>query len=155
VENEQTSATDRQKEGSVHATPSSKMEEGHLPQPIQAGTSSIETQQTRRRASFMGQSEEARSSVDVHSQRTRESAWQAFFYISYYAISRIIAGVLMNMIGFSVQVPFFLMLLYYVVWPVQGFWNAFVFVRPRVKAYRHEHPEASYWAAFRHVFTSA
>jgi hypothetical protein len=90
--------------------------------------------------------QQQRSSATGKLLRTqrKESATQAFLYIGAYVITHQWNFVLyiIDMVG--VPQPFGLVLLGNFFWPLQGFFNAFIFLRPRIRRIRQNLPDVRY-----------
>jgi hypothetical protein len=88
-----------------------------------------------------------------HSERTNEAAWQAFLYVIAYAVTHIWAFVVFNIELGGGTNPFFLLFIENFFWPLQGFANVFIFLRPRIHAIQKCSPEMYFFtAAYHSVF---
>jgi hypothetical protein len=88
-----------------------------------------------------------------YAERTKEAAWQAFLYVIAYFITHMWAFVVLSVEMFGGTNPFFLILLENFFWPLQGFANVFIFLRPRIKSIHERSPEMHYFtAAYHSVF---
>jgi hypothetical protein len=88
-----------------------------------------------------------------YAERTKEAALQAFLYVNAYFITHMWAFVVLIVEMFGGTNPFFLVLLENVFWPLQGFANVFIFLRPRIKSIQKTSPEMHYFtAAYHSVF---
>jgi hypothetical protein len=79
--------------------------------------------------------------------RIQETAIQAYWYIGIYVIAHAWnrAWSICEQVGWTP--PFWLLFLCSFFWPSQGFWNIFVFLRPRIATVRNRYPDVSYWVA--------
>ena len=82
-----------------------------------------------------------------HAERTREVAWQAILYVLAYLVTHMWAFVVYHIEVYATHVPGPLLVLENVSWPLQGFLNLFVFIRPQVQATRKRTPTLTYWQA--------
>jgi hypothetical protein len=88
-----------------------------------------------------------------YAERTKEVAWQAFLYVIAYVVTHMWAFAVVNVELGGGTSPFFLVLIENFFWPLQGFANVFVFLRPRIKAIRKYRPEMFFFtAAYHSVF---
>jgi hypothetical protein len=88
-----------------------------------------------------------------HSERTNEAAWQAFLYVMAYAVTHIWAFVVFNIELGGGTNPFYLLFIENFFWPLQGFANVFIFLRPRIQAIQKSSPEMYFFtAAYHSVF---
>jgi hypothetical protein len=88
-----------------------------------------------------------------YAERTKEVAWQAFLYVIAYVVTHMWAFVAVNIELGGGTTPFALVLIENLFWPLQGFANVFVFLRPRIKSIRKSNPEMAYFtAAYHSVF---
>ena len=81
----------------------------------------------------------------------REAGIQAFLYIGAYVLTHSWSFIvyIINMAGRS-QIYFFMFLVNFF-WPLQGFANVFIFLRPRIHSIRRRDPDMSYLMALRHA----
>jgi hypothetical protein len=87
--------------------------------------------------------------------KLRETATQAFLYLMAYAVSRAFAFVTPNLEVWGVRNPFWTLFMQNLLYPLQGFLNVFVFLRPRIATVRKHSPKlpyvkAAYLATFRY-----
>jgi hypothetical protein len=88
-----------------------------------------------------------------YAKRTKEAAWQAFLYVIAYAVTHQWAFVVTNIELAGGTNPFYLILLQVFFWPLQGFANVFIFLRPRIKSIQKSSPGMYYFtAAYHSVF---
>ena len=90
------------------------------------------------RGSISGNENRVRSR---YSERTNEAAWQAFLYVIAYAVTHVWAFVVFNIELGGGTNPFYLLFIENFFWPLQGFANVFIFLRPRIRARRKSSPE--------------
>jgi hypothetical protein len=87
----------------------------------------------------------------------RETAIQSFLYVGAFFITHIWSVFLfwgISLFGW-VPPPFALLFIQNVAWPLQGFFNVHIFLRPRINSLRRRHSELSYarlvyYATFRY-----
>jgi hypothetical protein len=105
---------------------------------------------TSQRGSISGNGNRGRAR---YAERKKETAWQAFLYVLAYIVT--------HMFGFVVGIveqsggtnPFYLILIENFLWPLQGFANVFIFLRPRIISIQKSSPEMYYFtAAYHSVF---
>jgi hypothetical protein len=90
---------------------------------------------------------------ELASERTNEAAWQAFLYVIAYAVTHIWAFVVFNIELGGGTNPFYLLFIENFFWPLQGFANVFIFLRPRIQSVRKSSPEMFYFiAAYHSIF---
>jgi hypothetical protein len=88
-----------------------------------------------------------------YAERTKEVAWQAFLYVIAYVVTHMWAFVVVNIEMGGGTAPSYLIIIENFFWPLQGFANVFVFLRPRIKAIQKKRPEIFYFtAAYHSVF---
>jgi hypothetical protein len=105
---------------------------------------------TSRRVSISGNDNGGRSR---YAKRTKEAAWQAFLYVIAYAVTHMWAFVVVNIELGGGTTPFYLVLIQNLFWPLQGFANVFIFLRPRIQSIQKSSPEMFYFtAAYHSVF---
>jgi hypothetical protein len=103
-----------------------------------------------RRVSITGNENRSRSR---YAKRTQEAAWQAFLYVIAYAVTHMWAFVVVNIELGGGTTPSFLILIENFFWPLQGFANVFIFLRPRIQSIQKSSPEMFYFtAAYHSVF---
>jgi hypothetical protein len=109
-----------------------------------------------RRTSLKVSNSNRRNSLDLTSTR-RETAIQSFLYVGAFIITHIWSVFLFWSVSlFDVTPPpFALVLIQNTAWPLQGFFNVFIFLRPRISSLRRRHSELSYarlvyYATFRY-----
>jgi hypothetical protein len=105
---------------------------------------------TSRRFSISGNGDRGRSR---YAERKKEAAWQAFLYVLAYAVTHMWAFVVgIIELGGGTN-PFYVILLHVFFWPLQGFANVFIFLRPRIQSIQKSSPETYYFtAAYHSVF---
>jgi hypothetical protein len=102
------------------------------------------------RGSISGNDNRVRSR---YSERTKEAAWQAFLYVIAYAVTHIWAFIVFNIELGGGTNPFYLLFIENFFWPLQGFANVFIFLRPRIQAIQKSSPEMFFFtAAYHSVF---
>jgi hypothetical protein len=102
------------------------------------------------RGSISGNEHRVRSR---YSERTKEAAWQAFLYVIAYAVTHIWAFIVFNIELGGGTNPFYLLFIENFFWPLQGFANVFIFLRPRIQAIQKSSPEMYFFtAAYHSVF---
>lgn len=79
--------------------------------------------------------------------RIRETAIQAFLYVVAFFGTHFPSFILNNLEMFGGTSPFYLVFLASFAWPLQGFFNLFVFLRPRIRSCRRQEPSLSYCKA--------
>jgi hypothetical protein len=105
---------------------------------------------TSRRGSVSGNGNRARSR---YAERSKEAAWQAFLYVLAYTVTHQWGFVLLNIELGGGTNPFYLILIENFFWPLQGFANVFIFLRPRIQSIQKSRPEMYYFiAAYYSVF---
>jgi hypothetical protein len=110
------------------------------------------TEIASQRGSITGNGRDNRSR-SRYAERTREAAWQAFLYVIAYVVTHMWAFVVVNIELGGGTTPSFLILMENLFWPLQGFANVFIFLRPRIKAVQNHSPEMYYFtAAYHSVF---
>jgi hypothetical protein len=78
--------------------------------------------------------------------RSREFADQAFLYCLFFFVTFTFGSINISLVNWGPEKPYMpLMMLQTLFGPLQGFFNALVYARPRYMAYRHRHPERSCW----------
>jgi hypothetical protein len=88
-----------------------------------------------------------------HAERTREAAMQAFLYVMAYAITHIWAFLVFNIEMGGGTNPAYLVIIENFFWPLQGFANVFIFLRPRIQSIQKSSPEMFFFtAAYHSVF---
>jgi hypothetical protein len=88
-----------------------------------------------------------------YAKRTQEAAWQAFLYVIAYVVTHMWAFVVVNIELGGGTTPSFLIIIQNFFWPLQGFANVFIFLRPRIQAIQKSSPEMHYFtAAYHSVF---
>jgi hypothetical protein len=88
-----------------------------------------------------------------YAERTKEAAWQAFLYVNAYFVTHIWSSIVGMIELGGGTVPFSLLLIQNFFWPLQGFANVFIFLRPRIKSIQKRSPEIYYFtAAYHSVF---
>jgi hypothetical protein len=102
---------------------------------------------TSRRVSISGNDNGGRSR---YAKRTKEAAWQAFLYVIAYAVTHMWAFIVVNIELGGGTTPFYLVLIENLFWPLQGFANVFIFLRPRIQSIRKSSPEMFYFIAVYH-----
>jgi hypothetical protein len=102
---------------------------------------------TSQRGSISGNDNQASSR---YAERSKEAAWQAFLYVLAYAVTHQWAFVVTNIELAGGTNPFYLILLQVFFWPLQGFANVFIFLRPRIKSIQKSRPEMFYFTAAYH-----
>jgi hypothetical protein len=113
-------------------------------------TRSQTSEVTSRRVSTSGNDNGGRSR---YAKRTKEAAWQAFLYVIAYAVTHVWGFVLVNIELGGGTSPFYLVLIENFFWPLQGFANVFIFLRPRIQSIRKSSPETFYFiAAYHSIF---
>jgi hypothetical protein len=97
-----------------------------------------------------------RRSLDLASTK-REIAIQSFLYVGAFLITHIWSVFLFWGITLfdMAPPPFALLFIHNIAWPLQGFFNVHIFLRPRINSLRRSHPEISYtrlvyYATFRY-----
>jgi hypothetical protein len=97
-----------------------------------------------------------RRSLDLASTK-REIAIQSFLYVGAFLITHICSIVLFWSITLfdMTPPPFALLFIQNIAWPLQGFFNVHIFLRPRINSLRRTHSELSYtrlvyYATFRY-----
>jgi hypothetical protein len=86
-----------------------------------------------------------------YSERTKEVAWQAFLYVIAYVVTHVWAFVVFNIEMGGLTNPFYLLVIENFFWPLQGFANVFIFLRPRIRAIQKSAPEMFYFTAACHA----
>ena len=76
-------------------------------------------------------------------KNTRKVATQAMFYIGAYYLTALFATLTRTMQAFTPSTPYWAKLCMTIFYPLQGFFNFFIYVRPRYLRYRRRHPEWS------------
>jgi hypothetical protein len=113
-------------------------------------TRSQNKEATSQQGSISGNENRDRSE---YAERTKEVAWQAFLYVIAYVVTHMWAFIVVNIELGGGTTPFALVLIENLFWPLQGFANVFVFLRPRIKSIRKSNPEMFYFtAAYHSVF---
>ena len=100
-------------------------------------------------ASIQQQQEQQRQQEQLSplEERTRQAGIQAILYVLAYFVTHIWAFAVYHFDVFVAPVPFVIQALNQFFWPLQGFFNVFIFLRPRILAIQKKQPEASYWKA--------
>ena len=80
-------------------------------------------------------------------ERTREVAGQAILYVMAYLVTHMWAFIVYHIEVYAARVPGPLLIIENVSWPLQGFLNLFVFIRPQVQATQRKTPTLSYLQA--------
>ena len=80
-------------------------------------------------------------------ERKRQAGIQAILYVLAYFITHAWAFFVYHCDVFGVGTPFVLQFINQCSWPLQGFLNVFIFLRPRIGRIRQQLPEVSYWRA--------
>jgi hypothetical protein len=113
-------------------------------------TPSQTVEASSRRVSISGNDNQARSRYAV---RTKEAAWQAFLYVFAYCITHMWSFVVVLIEQCGGTAPFYVILIENFFWPLQGFANVFIFLRPRINSIQKGSPEMYYFtAAYHSVF---
>ena len=89
----------------------------------------------------------AREKMSKHAERTKEAGAQAFLYIAAYLVTHGWAFIVCNSDWFTWKVPSVLMILENISWPLQGFLNLFVFLRPRIQTLQKHEPALNFFVA--------
>jgi hypothetical protein len=111
---------------------------------------SLQSQTSSQRGSI---SSNDKRDMSGYAERTKEVAWQAFLYVIAYVVTHLWAFVVVNIELGGGTTPFALVLIQNLCWPLQGFANVFVFLRPRIRSIRKSNFEMSYFtAAYHSVF---
>jgi hypothetical protein len=113
-------------------------------------TQSRTSELASRRGSISGNGNRGRSRYD---ERTKEVAWQAFLYVIAYVVTHMWSFVVYQLeLGGGTNPPYLLVIENFF-WPLQGFANVFIFLRPRIQSIRKSSPEMFYFtAAYHSVF---
>jgi hypothetical protein len=104
---------------------------------------------TSRRVSMSGNDKGGRSR---YAKRTKEAAWQAFLYVIAYAVTHMWAFVVANIELGGGTTPFYVVLIQNFFWPLQGFANVFIFLRPRIQSIQKSSEMFYFTAAYHSVF---
>ena len=80
-------------------------------------------------------------------QRKRKVGAQAILYVMAYLVTHTWAFLVYHMDVFGVPCPFWLQLLNQLFWPIQGFLNVFIFLRPRIDMIQTKLPGTQYLSA--------
>jgi hypothetical protein len=88
-----------------------------------------------------------KESYDKLESRIQETAIQAYWYIGIYVMTHAWNMIWSICEQIGVTPPYWLLFLCSFFWPSQGFWNVFVFLRPRITALRKRYPDLSYCVA--------
>jgi hypothetical protein len=114
---------------------------------IQSQTSNVVTSQ---RGNISGNDNRGRKR---YAERTKEAAWQAFLYVLAYAVTHMWAFVVCIVEQSGGTNPFYVILIENFFYPLQGFANVFIFLRPRITSIQKSRPEIYYFtAAYHSVF---
>jgi hypothetical protein len=117
---------------------------------INDGSLHARSEAASQRGSISGKDNRDRSG---HAERTKEVAWQAFLYVIAYVVTHMWAFVVVNIELGGGTTPAYLVLIENFFWPLQGFANVFIFLRPRIKSIQRSSPEMFYFtAAYHSVF---
>jgi hypothetical protein len=88
-----------------------------------------------------------------YAERTKEAAWQAFLYVMAYVLTHAWTFVVVLIEQSGGTSPFFVVFIQNLFWPLQGFVNVFIFLRPRISSIQKSSPETYYFiAAYHSVF---
>jgi hypothetical protein len=88
-----------------------------------------------------------------YAERTKEAAWQAFLYVMAYAATHAWTFTVVFIEQSGGTSPFFVVFIQNLFWPLQGFVNVFIFLRPRIQSIQKRSPETYYFtAAYHSVF---
>ena len=79
--------------------------------------------------------------------RVQETAMQALLYVAAYIATHLFAFTCVIIEQAGGTNPFYTLFLENLSWPLQGFFNVFVFLRPRIQSLRKDNPDISYWQA--------
>jgi hypothetical protein len=88
-----------------------------------------------------------------HAERTKEAAWQAFLYVIAYVVTHSWSFIAVFIEQSGGTAPFFVVCMENLTWPLQGFANVFIFLRPRIISIQKSSPKMRYFtAAYHSVF---
>jgi hypothetical protein len=88
-----------------------------------------------------------------YAERTKEAAWQAFLYVIAYVVTHAWTFVVVLIEQSGGTAPAYVVIIENLFWPLQGFVNVFIFLRPRIKSIQKSSPEIYYFtAAYYSVF---
>jgi hypothetical protein len=106
---------------------------------------------TSQRGSIVGNNnQEGRSR---YAARTKEAAWQAFLYVMAYVVTHAWTFTVVLIEQSGGTSPFFVVFIQNLFWPLQGFVNVFIFLRPRINSIQKSSPKMRYFiAAYHSVF---
>ena len=112
-------------------------------------TTTITTTSNNHRTVQQQQQQQQQSRYAV---RVKETATQAFLYVAAYVITHLFAFLCVIIEQAGGTNPFLTIFLENLLWPLQGFLNVFVFLRPKVQSLRKDanvsYGQAVIWAAF-------
>lgn len=84
----------------------------------------------------------------------KEGMTQAILYILAYILCYFFPMVYQSMVGLNKKVPFIFYILSKIFYPLQGFFNFFIFIRPRIVNRMRRHPEYSFFKAVKRAIQS-
>jgi hypothetical protein len=88
-----------------------------------------------------------------YAKRTKEAAWQAFLYVMAFVVTHAWTFVVVLIEQSGGTSPFFVVFIQNLFWPMQGFVNVFIFLRPRIQSIQKSSPGMHYFiAAYHSVF---
>jgi hypothetical protein len=88
--------------------------------------------------------------ISRYAERTKEAAWQAFLYVMAYVVTHVWPFVVVLVEESGGTSPSYLVIINNFSWPLQGFVNVIIFLRPRIKSIQKSSPEMYYITAAYH-----